>query len=114
MEGGLLGCLPCQNGVGPILDKEGGGKGITSHDGQVQQAVALGVLDVKVTLVADQCVGNAIMTVEQSQVQWYMSLCVTLVQFVRELGGCVRVIRHSVRSQLHHGLKDRWTDRQTD
>ena len=24
VEGGLLGCFPCQNGVGPILDKEGG------------------------------------------------------------------------------------------
>ena len=41
MEGGLLGCLPRQNGIGPILDKEGGSEGITSQDGQVQEAVAL-------------------------------------------------------------------------
>ena len=44
MEGRLLGGLASQDGVGPVLDEEGGGEGVSSQDGQVEEAVALGVL----------------------------------------------------------------------
>ena len=68
MEWGLLDVPPCHDGVGPVLDKEGGSKGVTPQDGQVQQTVALRVLDVKVTLVADQRVGDTLVAIEQSKV----------------------------------------------
>ena len=64
----LLHVSPCHDGVGPVLDKEGGSKGVTPQDSQVEQTVALRVLDVEVTLVADQRVGNTLMAIKQSKV----------------------------------------------
>ena len=40
MEGRLLGGLAGQDGVGPILDQEGGSEGTSSQDGQVEEAIA--------------------------------------------------------------------------
>ena len=40
MEGRLLGGLAGQDGVGPVLDQEGGSEGISSQDGQVEEAIA--------------------------------------------------------------------------
>ena len=45
MEGRLLGGLAGQDGVGPVLDEEGGSEGISSQDGQVEEAIALRVLE---------------------------------------------------------------------
>ena len=68
VEWGLLHVPPCHDGVGPVLDKKGGSKSITPQDGQVEQTVALRVLDVEVALVADQCVGDTLMAIKQSKV----------------------------------------------
>ena len=40
MEGRLLGGLAGQDGVGPVLVQEGGSEGVSSQDGQVEEAIA--------------------------------------------------------------------------
>ena len=40
MEGHLLGGLAGQDGAAPDLDQEGGSKGVSSQDGQVEEAIA--------------------------------------------------------------------------
>ena len=41
VEWGLLCVPPCHDSIGPVLDEEGGSKGVPPQDGQVQEAVAL-------------------------------------------------------------------------
>ena len=65
--------------VAAILDEEGGGKGVSSQDGQVEETVALGINAVQVTLVADQCRGNPLVTVQEGQVQGDVPLVVAFV-----------------------------------
>ena len=85
MQWRLLLLLPSQDGVGAFLDEEGGREGVTPHDGQVQQAVALRVQQVQVAVVRDQRVGNLLVAAEQRQVQGEIPLIVILIQLQREL-----------------------------
>ncbi len=85
MYGRLLRRLPRQNGAGPVPDEERCRKRVSPQDGQVQETVALGILDVKVTLVAHQSVSDAFMTVQQRQVERRGTILVGLVQFLWEL-----------------------------
>ncbi len=63
MQRGLLGRSPGLDGVGSILDEEGGGKGVPTENGQVEEAVSLRVQAVQVTLVADEGVGDALVAI---------------------------------------------------
>ena len=63
VQRGFLGGAAGQHSGGAILDEEGGGEGVSPHDGQVEETVALCVHTVQVTLVAHQRGGNALMAV---------------------------------------------------
>ncbi len=86
MEWGLLQVLARQNGVCPFLNEEGSGEGVSPEDGQVQQAVALRVHTVQVTVVRDQRVRNALVPTQQSQVEGDVPIIITLIQLLGELG----------------------------
>ena len=74
-----------QDGIGPFLDEEGGGEGVSSEDGQVQQAVSLTVHTVQVTVVGDQRVGNALVTTQQGKVEGDVPIIITLVKLLGKL-----------------------------
>ena len=63
VQRGFLGGAAGQHSGGAILDEEGGGEGVSPHDGQVEETVALCVHTVQVTLVAHQRGGDALMAV---------------------------------------------------
>ena len=85
MYGCLLGTLPRQDGAGATPDEEGGGERVAPQDGQVEETVATGVLDVQVALVAYQGVSDAFVSVQQRQIEGCGSILVTLIQLLRKL-----------------------------
>ena len=85
MKSGLLCGPPGLDGAGPVLHEEGGSKAVPPHDGEVQQAVTLLVLDVQVALVGHQGVGNALVAIQEGQVQRDVAFLIALVQLVRQL-----------------------------
>ena len=72
-----------ESGLTATLDEEGGGEGVTTQNGQVQETVALRVHTVQVTLVTHQCGCNPLMTIQQGQVEGDVPFVVTLIKSVR-------------------------------
>ena len=68
MQWCLLVLFPGQDGVGSILDEEGSRESVAPQDGQVKETITRGVSKVKVTVVADEGVGDALATTKQGQV----------------------------------------------
>ena len=85
MERGLLRGVAGEGCVAAVLDEEGGGKGISSQDGQVQQAVALCIHAVQVALVAHQCGGDSLVAAQQGQVKGDVPFVVAFVEPVGKL-----------------------------
>ena len=71
--------FPGQDGVGSILDEEGGGESVAPGDGEVEETVAGGVEDVQVTAVTDQGVGDTLVAIEEGQVEGEVPLVITLI-----------------------------------
>ena len=85
MQWCLLVLLPGQYGVGSVLDEERGRESVSPHDGQVKETVPRGVSKVKVTAVADQCVGNALITTKQGKVEGDVPFTIKFVKLLRQL-----------------------------
>ena len=85
MQRCLLVLLAGQYGVGSVLDEERGRESVPPHDGQVEETVPRGVSKVKVTAVADQRVGNALVAAEQSKVEGDVPFTIKLIELMWQL-----------------------------
>ena len=64
---------------GTILDQEGCCKCVSTQDGQVQEAVAIVILEVKVAIMADKSVSDALVATNESKVEGNVTLVVTFI-----------------------------------
>ena len=85
MQWCLLVLLPGQYGVGSVLDEERGRESVSPHDGQVKETVPRGVSKVKVAAVADQRVGNALITTKQGKVEGDVPFIIKFVKLLWQL-----------------------------
>ena len=66
-----------------VLDQEGRCKRVSAQDSQVQQAVAVVILEIEIAMMADKGVGNAFVATNQSKVEGNVALVVTFIQLLR-------------------------------
>ena len=85
MQWRLLVLLPGQYGVGSVLDEERGRESVSPHDGQVKETVPQGVSKVKVAAVADQRVGNALITTKQGKVEGDVPFIIKFIKLLWQL-----------------------------
>ena len=85
MQRRLLVLFAGQYGVGSILDEERGRERVSSCNGQVKETVPRGVNKVKVTAVADQRVGDALVAVKQGKVEGDVPFVIKLIELMWQL-----------------------------
>ena len=85
MQRGLQGAADGCQGTGTIADKEFRCEGITPQDSQVEKGLSLIVGCVDITLVTNQCVGNALTVHQQSEIQWQVPATISLIHLLSQL-----------------------------